>query len=434
MKKIISILVALCMLLGVSALAENYEITVSGQVNADQVMKVLPMLGVDPAREGLDSETLNLAFGIVNDLSGHAIVGDDGVLGEILLNNVELANIGITVQDNALVLFSDLLPGYAASVSLDTLKALASLLPDFSKFDIAAYEQIILAYVQTIKTEQAAGAYFVNGKTYATKITVTISEKASAEAINALADRLIADMNASGLTALLESLGADIDPDDLYIKNYGDSTASFNIYMDATGNEICLELPEEMFLTLAMNGNDLTLTLEGDGAVMVIGISQQGEGFTASFSFTEYGEGAVSMAFAVVPTQTGYTITEQVVEMIDGFNMVMMTVSDIAFEGDKLVVDSAEYLMDMMTPVATAHYEIAPYAGQFPAPDFSTYNMLTVEEILTNGGVDDATLQGIQNVLMNQTLSGLMVKILTARPDLMNLVMGTMNEIAPSGV
>ena len=121
-------------------------------------------------------------------------------------------------------------------------------------------------------------------------------------------------------------------------------------------------------------------------------------------------------------------------EMIDGFNMVTMTVSDIAFEGEKLVVDSAEYLMDMMTPIATAHHEIAPYAGQFPAPDFSTYNMLTVEEILTNGGVDDATLQGIQNVLMNQTLSELMVKILTARPDLMNLVMGTVNGMTPSGI
>ena len=434
MKKIISILVALCMLLGVSALAENYEITVSGQINKDQVMKVLPMLGVDPSREGLDTETLNLAFDVVNGLSGHAIAGDDGVLGEILLNNVELANIGITVQDNALVLFSDLVPGYAASVSLDTLKALASLLPDFSKFDIAAYEQIIMAYVQTIKTEQAAGEYFVNGKTYATKITVTVSEKDSAEAINALADQLTADMSASGLTALLESLGADLDLDDMYIKNYGDSTASFNIYMDASGNEICLELPEEMFLTATVNGNDLTLTLEGDGAVMVISISQQDEGFTASFSFTEYGEGSVSMAFAVVPTQTGFTVTEQVVEMIDGLNMVMMTVSEVAFEGEKLVVDSTEYLMDMMAPVATAHYEIAPYAGQFPAPDFNGYNMLTVEDILTNGGVDDATLQGIQDVLMNQTMSGLMVKLLTARPDLMNLIMGTMNEIAPSGV
>ena len=203
MKKLLSLLIALAMLLScTAALAEDTEaaipamdpITVNAKMNLNSdIIASLLAVQADEATMQL----MNNVLAIINEASVQAVITSGGVQFDLKLRDALMLSTSAVQNEQGLVVASDLFPSYVLTLSNETI---GQVMQQFSESAAQsgvgmdeALEAIVVAaqthfmpLLQTAFGEAEQGDFVVSGETnthYNTKLPVTLTQGQLAEAL-----------------------------------------------------------------------------------------------------------------------------------------------------------------------------------------------------------------------------------------------------------
>ncbi|MBO2517902.1 MAG: hypothetical protein CW338_11655 [Clostridiales bacterium] len=424
MKKIICVLLALCMLLSVSALAENgIEFTCNVQVNRNQLVSYMTSQGQAP--DEMTLAVLDPVLALIGATSLHGFAGEEGGKAELLLHDAEILDLSVSVGDD-IVLFSDLLPGYALSVSGSTLAGIGALVPDTSAFDPAPYAAAVQEYIDGLQKTEEKGAWFIDGRLYTDRTTIMLSNIDTTKLINSLMELAVKDLEEMGMADMAKAAGADIEFEPMRIP--GEDTFVPLVICTNDRNETYIKMGEEFgTVSLCITDSSAYITVQDeDYFVLVITFVTTDD---AMYLDASYVEDDTSVQYTCKLSYTAEEIREESVMTLSerGKSASMKQEAALSFSDTGLDADSSYYFLDLTTPVISGHAHLAPCAGAV-LPDASGYTVLKAEDLLRYG-VDEAQEQAIISVLQNQTLPSLLVKVVNAAPEISSFIITFLSTV-----
>ncbi len=464
MKKFIALLLAMMLVLGsTSALAldtsRGMEVEASLNVNMDGLTQLLNMTGAMNSSDAPSPELLKAVTDLIGLISVSAKVGNNGGQMTLNLNKTSLVSAQLdTTADGGLAVTTDVLPSFAFVVDGRTMNMLNSQLSSMvtgSPEQIAkAAEKLMAGLAEVVADEYAhmKTTLINSGNTSYTYENVnfnyvevkSLAEVDAAEAVRNLCIRAIdlatAFVNEAGIAlpvmGELTEAREYLNGVNVYENNYSSRTSikiteykvmeggipkqdyGYTVFEIGTGYET-------YYISLAMMGKAMD-------AMLCYGVGEQYSNplmIMMAANRGDYNAAVVELSLAQgnVPEEVNASMG-----MISGgvkMNVIAESKPD-GKGGMNMKLDY--YMMNATAPLLTVNYRISPLAAPIVSANIAGRQQINLME-LANGYMD----RSLENALMQEaqnSLSGLLIKAITAAPDqiqlLMNEVTNMMNQPA----
>lgn len=151
MKKLLSLLTALLMLLSLTSIAAEsaMESTINLTLDSESIGSMMQLLGGMTSEEEL--AVVSAVLGLINQSSAVITAGGTGVAFSLRLKDAEAADFLINASESGITLTSSLFPGYALAVGPELLKELADTFGlELPALDTAKAMELLIPYGQDI--------------------------------------------------------------------------------------------------------------------------------------------------------------------------------------------------------------------------------------------------------------------------------------------
>ncbi len=239
MKKLIALLVAMMMVFScASVLAEetaisidvpNFTLTSEVTVDEEQVIALLPVLGLPEENVGMVQAFLPM----LNGLSETLIFADMGLQYDLLLKGQEILSLVAEANENGLALVSNLVPSYKLTIQAETIQKLVNQLTEqlqgnAGQLDMELLQQAaeklsgyamemantvvgLVTFGEPVKGEYAD---LIEGVVFNTEMSLTVDVKGMVDAVQQYVTKVMADETIlAAIQSIASSIpGASFDP------------------------------------------------------------------------------------------------------------------------------------------------------------------------------------------------------------------------------
>ena len=439
MKKIVALLLALVMALSATlALAEpaktqNDGMVLSSHINIDRdrIAQFMDEMKLDAkTRELVDS-----ALAVVNAATDQLVITENGACYELFLKEKEVACFTFGKTDDGLVILSNLIPSHALTVSNDTVDLTTGLLGIASEFSRAvavereaearaeAYKatatmtpyltDFILETLPAIRLadEEKGEFVFENGKSYNTRLKISIDRQVVAKALNNMLSNMLEDSVIFAVLANVLVSEEDLANSAILADHVPVIDIALYANLDDNGEDIS---PDKAFTaSITLPGeSDVYATFElhegesSEQAMLNIPGKDEKSGFSVAFAFVPYDK-ATNAGSATL-----------VVGIDDNYYGDLYTV-EFDEARDMLIAENDLYIQDPEKPLATAQTTIQTGA---PALDLSIgdRHAISVESLLFDEEGEKLTQELVGEVVLSSL--GIIGSATEAVPEFANLL------------
>lgn len=425
MKKLFSLILALCMVLcGVSALAESGEAaaftggTVEVSLNLSETGAAMlgSMSGMATSADSGSTDMFSQIATIINGLAlkGAVSVADAKMEMDVLLNGEAVATVAGQATDEGLTFVSDLFPNTAVVVPAQAVQeALQAYIGSNSEtegidtsalasLDIEALVEPIITGVQEKFGETVADTFEFEGVTYTARTPINITTKELSLLSLNFAKSLFESEAVASVTAQIPGFSMD----------------SINEAIESVNNTPDEELPEAVLNWYSNENGDALFV----GTVMKDGIGMEMEmGFLASQNFLyrmnlNAGEEAGTITYSAdVDMNTG-VMAVQFAQIQSGVNMFSMSLTGAsAGNGYKLAAVLGMYGMDILT----LNIAYSPEAVILATMETEGKNVITLDDL---SNTDSSVLEGLISDMQTNGLQAVLTKAMQVMPELGSLI------------
>ena len=409
MKKLLALMLALMLAL-TSAPAFAQTVYTKLAVDTNQARGLISGFGVPEEQMG----AIDAVLAAVNALGVRVTTVADGAQVDLSMNDADALSLGLATDDAGMTIVSTLFPNYALTLQNETVAAMmeqmAANMPGAGGgADMAAMSQVLGGYIQKWMEACAAagrpgepvpGDYEIEGKTFDTKVPVTVDMNAITAATNELLDNLLGDPAAMSMLqgmaqGMAQSSGAEFNPETFE----ADFKAGFGEWMAHFPDEVNAEIyamsdGSETFFMLAESFR------EGDKAPF----------FTAHMLYENARTMSMGFSMEMTDDETSKTATMTAGFSMDGQNMQMfydmggMYVGlNISFPEGGMAFDV--FFMNPDKPLLSVIVEITDDGERTLPVDAAGKTTLAVEEIMANANSEAA--QGLLGDIMGNGIGAL---------------------------
>ena len=453
MKKIIALLMALMLLMGTaSAMALNLDqpmqVDVTLQVDKDGFNQLMTMSGAFEASDAPSPEMMDAVIDLISLISMTARTDGENTQLSVNLNQKPIVSAQIDMtNDGGMAMTCDILPNFAFVMDGKTMSMInsqmASMVSGTPEQMQQAGEKFLLNLEQLLRREYAAmnatvvksgsASYTYEGVKFN---YVEVKNVAPADGMEAF--RKICIEGVDLLFTFADEAGIML-PDAQSLEQFRNEAANANVYENNYGEETTVKITEYkiqegngfkadygytvfevsngyqlVYVSVAQLGKDVDLMLCYGGrssfntplAIMMGANSGAPDAYVIEMSFK--------------PGATPEEMTVTMGAMMEGGKMSVVVQSQPDGMGG-LNVKLEYYLMSIKTPMITLNYHIAPFAGDIPAVDISGRQQVNMMELAS--GYMDYDLQNALMTDMQNSLSSLLIKAITAAPEQIEVLM-----------
>lgn len=269
MKKILALVLSLILSLSsIGAVAdEGFTAKLDFEIAFDQLMTL--------AAAEMDEETAAAAqmiLPLLNKMDLQVVAADEQVQLSLAANNMPIASLALGMQENQIVIVSDLFPSYCLTLSLETVEALlteaASAMPQIDAATEEAMEDALEDFGEKLALQLhnyigqlETGNFVVDGEKFTAKIPVNITLEEMAVLIMTLVKDLAAEPALANLFAMLDVEITGLDEAIAQMQQDAKTNphpCDLAVYSrpDANG-----ELGEDLAITFATSEDDMLIAL-----------------------------------------------------------------------------------------------------------------------------------------------------------------------------
>lgn len=446
MKKLIALVMAVMMAFGATgALAATdystgYTMDVKVNVNKELASGIINMMLMG---EGVTPEVVSGVLDVVNLAGLHVATDTKNVEVVAKLNEQPMVNFQGTVNENSILMATDMLPSYAISLDQATMKEMGMELPQnvdmaaaqqAEKELAAALEKVVADAVSslnaTVISQQPTELPYNEEVVFNYETIVSIPAKDAAEALRNVLTQVIdllgnymaasgtqmpEGMDLESLKAELAQLQADENAAPIIISEYvimeGETARegySYNMVMveDET---------ESVYVALAELGNTAEI-----GVYVGSGEPEQ----IAEAAYTGAAE-AVVMEITAVEGENAEDAQAMITFVTSGMLIGAYVESKAVAEGGSDMLVELYFLTDQ-APMATLNISVRPLTAELAPVDVTGKTVITMADLQ---GENAANVEQALSVEAQQSVNGLLVKAVTAAPEQVQALMDAISAL-----